>query len=135
MVSLSIWHWLFVLVTLLFLALPLILKFGFGIGAKPVPLKHPVTGQLKNGYFGFSWTYFFFGWWVPLLRGELAIAALHFLFSFLTFGLWQVIACFFFNKQYTNRRISEGFRLYGTSQQNTLAAQAIGLDLHTHLMT
>lgn len=28
-------------------------------------------GQLKNAFVGFSWTTFFFGFWVPLFRGKL----------------------------------------------------------------
>lgn len=50
---------------------------------------------MKTGLYGFSWTYLFFGWLVPVFRGELGVGALHLLFSVVTFGLWQFIACFF----------------------------------------
>ena len=129
MVSLSIWHWLIIALPI---AIPLILKFGFNIGAKPVPMRNPTTGQLKNGYYGFSWTYWFFGWFVPLFRGELGVAALHLLFSVCTFGLWQFVVSFLYNKQYTNRLITQGFMLHGSPQENVLAAQSVGLDLPTH---
>ena len=37
-------------------------------------------GQLKNAFVGFSWTTFFFGFWVPLLRGKLKDFAYFFMF-------------------------------------------------------
>lgn len=112
--------------------IPLILKFGFGVGAKRVMLKNPETGQIRKGYYGFSWTYLFFGWWVPLLRGELGTAALHLLFSVFTFGIWQIIVSFLYNAQYTNRLIAQGFRLADTLAANAAAARAIGVDLALH---
>ena len=127
--SLSLWHWLIIIVPF---GIPLLLKLAFDIGAKPVAMKNPLTGQLKTGYYGYSWTYLFFGWWVPLLRGELGVAALHFFFSLFTLGIWQVIVSFMFNSQYTNRKISEGFRLSGNPAQRIAAAEAIGLDLDVH---
>ena len=48
--------------------------------ATAVIIKHPNSGMIKIGYYGFSWTYLFFGWFVPLFRGELGVAALHMLF-------------------------------------------------------
>ena len=37
-------------------------------------------GQLKNAFVGFSWTTFFFGFWVPLFRGKLKDFAYFFMF-------------------------------------------------------
>jgi hypothetical protein len=54
--------------------------------ATAVIIKHPNSGMIKIGYYGFSWTYLFFGWFVPLFRGELGVAALHMLFSIITLG-------------------------------------------------
>lgn len=48
--------------------------------ATGVIIKHPNSGMIKIGYYGFSWTYLFFGWFVPLFRSELGVAALHMLF-------------------------------------------------------
>ena len=47
--------------------------------AKAVTIKHPPSGLVKTGYVGFSWTYLFFGPLVPLVRGEVGIAVLHFI--------------------------------------------------------
>jgi hypothetical protein len=116
----------------LVLLIPIILKLVFKIGAKPFDMKNLKTGQTKTGFYGFSWTYLLFGWWVPLLRGELGVAALHLLFSIFTLGIWQVIVSFMFNKQYTNRKITEGYRFADSSEINAAAAQAVGVDLNFH---
>ena len=68
--------------------------------ATAVPIKHEQSGMMKTGFHGFSWTYLFFGWFVPVFRGELGVGALHLLFSIVTLGLWQLILCFLYNKQY-----------------------------------
>jgi len=69
-----------------------------------------------------------FGFWVPLIRGELGVAALHLLFTIVTFGLWQIIVSFIYNKQYTSRLIEKGFRLYDTAVQNEMAAMRLNLE-------
>jgi hypothetical protein len=79
--------------------------------ATRVLIQDPKTNLVKNGYFGFSWTYLFFGWWVPLIRGELGVAALHLLFTAVTFGLWQFIVAFLYNKQYMTRMLEKGYVL------------------------
>lgn len=97
--------------------------------AQIVTMKNPQNGLIKNGFFGFSWTYLFFGWLVPLFRGELGIAALHCLFTVLTAGIWQIVFCFLYNRQYTSRLIADGFRFADRPEQNRSAAIAIGADL------
>ena len=79
--------------------------------ATGVIIQNPTNGLTRMGYFGFSWTYLFFGWWVPLIRGELGVAALHFLFTIFTFGLWQLIVAFLYNKQYMTRMLEKGYVL------------------------
>nr|WP_294841177.1 hypothetical protein [uncultured Methylotenera sp.] len=84
--------------------------------ATKVIIQHPVNGLTRNGYFGYSWTYLFFGWLVPLFRGELGVAALHMLFTLFTFGLWQLIVSFLYNKQYMTRMLEKGYVLKDTEQ-------------------
>lgn len=79
-------------------------------------LKHKESGIMKKGYFGFSWTYLFFGWFVPLFRGEISIALLHLLVSLLTFGIWQIIFAFLYNKQFTLRQLEKGYILSDTPE-------------------
>jgi len=82
---------------------------------------------MKEGLYGFSWTYLFFGWLVPVFRGELGVGALHLLFSVVTFGLWQFIACFIYNKQYMTRMITNGWELAGSEEENLKARAALGM--------
>jgi hypothetical protein len=97
--------------------------------ATKVMIKHPTSGLIKSGYVGFSWTYLFFGWWVPLFRGEIGIAALHLLFSIVTFGLWQPIMAFLYNKQFMTRKLTHGWVLSDTDTLNQLAASKLGMSL------
>lgn len=57
---------------------------------------------VKNGVVsvcptGFSWTMFFFGFFVPLLRGDIVWFFLNLLISCITFGASNFVLCFFYN--------------------------------------
>jgi len=92
-------------------------------------LRNPANGLSKNGYYGFSWTYLFFGGLVPLFRGEITIAVLHILLSFITFGLSNIVFAFLYNRQFMQRQITAGFRLADRPEVNSAAAVAINADL------
>ena len=49
-------------------------------------------GQLKNAFVGFSWTTFFFGFWVPLFRGKLKDFAYFFIFFLCKIIILAVLA-------------------------------------------
>ena len=95
--------------------------------AKRVALIHPQSGLMKPGFYGFSWTYLFFGWFVPLFRGELGVAALHLLFTLVTLGLWQLIIAFLYNKQYMTRLLEKGYEL--NDDENIMAAARMKLGI------
>lgn len=95
--------------------------------ATKVIIQHPINGLTKNGYFGYSWTYLFFGWFVPLFRGELGVAALHLLFSIFTFGLWQIIVSFLYNKQYMTRMLEKGYVLKDAESVMSSARVKLGI--------
>ena len=95
--------------------------------ATSISIKHTQSGMIKNGLYGFSWTYLFFGWFVPLFRGELGVAALHIIFTVITFGLWQFIVCFLYNKQYMTRMITNGWELAGNNDENMKAKAALNM--------
>lgn len=95
--------------------------------AKKVALIHPQTGVMKSGFYGFSWTFLFFGWFVPLFRGELLIALLHFTITVITIGLWQIIFAFLYNKQYTTRLLETGYVLNDSEEVNEEARQRLGI--------
>lgn len=97
--------------------------------ATPVIIRHTQSGLTKRGYYGFSWTYLFFGWFVPIFRGELGVAALHLLFTVVTFGWWQLIVCFLYNRQFMTRMLTNGWVLADGAGNNTLAASKLGVVL------
>ena len=80
--------------------------------ATRVMMKNTKTGIRKEGYFGFSWTYLFFVFWLPLFRGHFPMAGIHLVISFISvfmFGIPQLVLAFFFNKFYTLRLIEDGY--------------------------
>jgi hypothetical protein len=95
--------------------------------AKRVQLIQPETGLMKSGYYGFSWTFLFFGWFVPIFRGELFISLLHFVITIVTFGLWQVIIAFLYNKQYMTRMLEKGYVLNDSEEVNEAARLKLGI--------
>ena len=99
--------------------------------AKKVMMKNDATGLTKKGFHGFSWTYLFFGWLVPIVRGEIGIGALHLVIAAVTMGISQIIFCFLYNKQYTQRLIEKGYRFADTPEKNAAAAVSVGADLST----
>jgi hypothetical protein len=57
--------------------------------AKKVALIPPQkNGLMKSGYYGFSRTFFLFGWFVPVFRKELFVALLNLAITVVTFGVW-----------------------------------------------
>lgn len=82
-----------------------------------VNLKNKKTGEVKQFKVGFSWTEFFFGWWVPLFRGDwfwfliqlaaTVVATLPMIFMYpLSFGgVVTLVFSFIYNKLYAQRLI------------------------------
>ena len=119
----SVWQ---LIIFLLFLS-PLILGLIFMGPQKGVNLKHSNSGVNKSGYTGYCWTYFFFGFFVPIFRGEILIGVLHIIFSVVTLGLFQLIIPFLYNKQYTTRLLTNGWELNDTEANNQRARLKIGI--------
>lgn len=95
--------------------------------ATRVRMRHNKTGIVKDGWIGFSWTYMFFGFFVPLFRGHYALAGIHFLISLInlfTWGIVGIIMAFFFNKFYTLRLVEDGYVFDDSAE---LVATARGL--------
>jgi len=113
----TFWIWALVFVVLSPLILGLLL-----IGLqKKVRIIHSVSGIGKNGYLGYSWTYLCFGWFVPVVRGELGVGVLHLVITLVSFGLSQLIFPFLYNRQYMNRMLTSGWVLDDTDPNYDLA--------------
>jgi hypothetical protein len=85
--------------------------------ATAVRLRQPQTGIVKTGYFGFSWTSFFFGGIPAMMRGDVALGV-GLLIAGLVFGafsaglLWFVVGliwAFIYNKRYTLYLLERGY--------------------------
>ncbi|MXV36655.1 MULTISPECIES: hypothetical protein [unclassified Saccharibacter] len=96
--------------------------------AERVLIRNAASGITRNGYIGFSWTYLFFGFLVPLIRGEILVAVLHAVLTAITGGFWQLFYCFFYNRHYMTRMLSdEGYVLADTPERNQDAAWALNI--------
>lgn len=121
--SFSIWHWIVVILLFSPFFIGLLLM---GL-QKRILIKHTQSGLIKSGYVGFCWTYWFFGWLVPVIRGEIGIGVLHLILTICTFGLFQIIMAFLYNKQFMTRHLTSGWVLSDTEELNTLAKTKLGI--------
>ena len=115
------------LIIILIFFSPLILGLIFMGTQKKVNLKHSNSGLNKPGYVGYCWTYFFFSFFVPIFRGEILIGVLHLIFSIVTFGLFQLVIPFLYNKQFTSRMLTSGWVLSDTEENMQLARLKLGI--------
>ena len=117
----------YIISTLLFFS-PLIIG-SIALGRqKKIKVKHNESGILKHCFVGYSWTYFFFGFFVPIFRGEISIGVFHLIFSVVTFGIFQLIMPFLYNKQYSTRLLNNAWSLYDSEENNLIAIQKIGIE-------
>ena len=117
---------IFLVIVLIFFS-PLILGLIFMGAQKKINLKHTNSGLNKPGYVGYCWTYFFFSFFVPIFRGEILIGVLHLIFSVVTFGLFQLVIPFLYNKQFTSRMLTSGWDLSDTEENMQIARLKLGI--------
>ena len=117
-----------VLMYIFFLFLPLVIG-PIALGwQKKIKVKHNESGILKNCFVGYSWTYFFFGFFVPICRGETLIGLFHLIFTVVTFGIFQLIMPFLYNKQYSTRLLNNSWSLYDSEENKLIAIKKIGIE-------
>ncbi len=105
--------------------------------AKMILMQHKDTGIVKNGYYGFSWTTLFFGFFPALFRADfltfIGACVILLLAGILTFGIGSLflafIWAFMYNKYYTRRLLEKGYQLAGSEAENALAAARLGVIL------
>lgn len=95
--------------------------------AKTIMLKHPKTGIVKKGLYGFSWTTLFFSFIPALCRGEVKVAVLLILACMCTFGLATIVWAFMYNKRYTLKLIEQGYEFCDEPEKVRAARAALGV--------
>lgn len=93
-----------------------------------IQLIHPNTKLMKECPTGYSWTTFFFGIFVPLLRGDIKWAGILFALCFLValvtagFGACFIppVFAFFYNKLYIKEVLEKGYVAADDYSQNYL---------------
>ena len=121
--SFSIWHWLIVII----MFAPIILGILIMGLQKRVLIKHTQAGIVKSGYVGYCWTYLILGWIVPVFRGEIGIGVLHLILTLVSFGLFQIIMPFLYNKQFMVRQLTTGYELSDEESVNLMAKKRLGI--------
>lgn len=104
--------------------------------AHAVQLRHGKSRIVKNGYYGFSWTSFFFGGLAALFRGDIAyglgVLVGGILAAAFSFGLlWFVVAlgwAFIYNRNYTQRLLETGYEFSDRTEVVEKAKRALGID-------
>ncbi|MFP6190237.1 HrgC protein [Helicobacter pylori] len=64
---------------------------------------------IKKGLVGFSWTTLFFGFFVPIIRGDARWAIVMVVVTLFTFVLSNIVFAFIYNKQYTTKLLESGY--------------------------
>jgi hypothetical protein len=122
--SFSIWHWMIFLI----IFAPWIVGIAVMGWQRKVLVKHEQSGLQKNGYVGYCLTYYFFGWLVPIIRGEIGIGVLHLVLTVVSLGAFQFLVMpFLYNKQYMTRLLTNGWQLNGDDESNAYAKRKLGI--------
>ena len=95
--------------------------------ATVVMMKHPQTGLIKKGFFGFSWTTLLFGGFPALFRGDFVMGVVFIVLAVLTGGLSNIIVAFFYNKQFTTKLVEKGYQFADNDAVNSLARAKLGV--------
>jgi hypothetical protein len=107
--SFSIWHWIVVLIVFFILFSPVIIGIMVMGIQRSLLTKHEQSGLLKKGFYGYSWTYLLFGFFVPIFRGEIGIGLLHIVLNILTLGVFQIVMPYLYNRQFMTRQLTSGW--------------------------
>lgn len=98
-----------------------------------INLKNEHTMQTRQVKLGYSWTFFFFGWWVSLFRGDWKWWAITFLISIIlgmfTYGtalfIFQVVFAAFYNKLYIQDLKGQGFEAADEFSSRAMSANGL----------
>lgn len=85
-------------------------------------LRHE-SGVAKEIKVGYSWTSFFFGFWVPAIRGQWSDFAIMFISLVPTFGILPLIWTFKINKMYCQHLLEKGYKPASQEDADLLASK------------
>ncbi len=105
---------LFILSNIIYLFLYIVVLIIFAIigaiCAGPTRVyKNETTGHTKILKRGFSFTYLFFGPFVPLIRGHFSSFAIAMIIELFSLSLARFVYVFVINKTYSNKLLNDGY--------------------------
>lgn len=95
--------------------------------ATVIMMKNPQTGAVTKGFYGFSWTSFFFGGFPALFRGDAGLGLIIIFLNIFTFGIAGIIWAFIYNKKYTINLLERGYHFAGSEAENEMARSYLGV--------
>jgi hypothetical protein len=95
--------------------------------AQVVMMKNPATGVVKKGFYGFSWTTFFFGGFPAIFRGQIGLGLIVCLVGLVTVGIGSFIWAFIYNKRYTTDLLEKGYIFADSEGKNDAARAKLGV--------
>jgi hypothetical protein len=72
--------------------------------------------EVKKVPVGFSWTMFFWGFFVPLIRADWLWAIAMFILAIFFWWLPAVVMAFFYNKIYLKSLFDKGYKIHDSNQ-------------------
>ena len=81
--------------------------------------------MVKKGFLGFSWTTFFFGFFVPLFRGDWLWLVIMIILGVVSCGIANIILAFLYNKFYTSKLFENGWEPADDFSRNMLISKGI----------
>ncbi len=90
-----------------------------------VTLIDPYTKEWLTAPLGFSWTNMFFGFFVPLYRGENVFGFIYFVVGILTAFIFNIVMWFIYNKGFIRRKLRDGWLPATNDDKDVLSAYRI----------
>ena len=81
--------------------------------------------MVKKGFLGFSWTTFFFGFFVLLFRGDWLWLVIMIILGVVSCGIANIILAFLYNKFYTSKLLENGWEPADDFSRNMLISKGI----------
>lgn len=75
-----------------------------------IVLEHPNLRKAETVKFGFSWTTLFFGFLVPLSRGDLTWSLLMAVIAVASGGISWIVFPFIYNNIYIKKMVKQGYK-------------------------